>query len=137
MPDAVPPPCDEFSATPDGDLIASFRSGEARSLDVLLSRYETPLFQFLIGILRDHHQAEDALQETWCRALERLDGVDPDHFRGWLFTVAYHQAMLCKRRQKNKTEAKASLVSGHYDFVSDPTPSPLSQAEGREDAQRL
>ena len=30
------------------------------------------------------------------RALERIDGADGGHLRGWLFTVAYHQAMLTR-----------------------------------------
>src|SRR6516165_6995335 len=87
-----------MSDIPDSTLLERFRAGDERALEMLLSRYETPLFQFLVGMLRNHHQAEDVLQETFIRALERLDGVDPDHLRGWLFTVAYHQAMLLKRR---------------------------------------
>src|SRR2546421_11033696 len=87
----------------DAELLARFRSGEDAALEHLLERYEEPLFQFLVGMLRDHHQAEDVLQETVVRALERLDGVNPDHLRGWLFTVAYHQAMLTKRRQKSRS----------------------------------
>jgi RNA polymerase sigma-70 factor (ECF subfamily) len=98
--------------TSDSKLLARFRSGDEAALDILLSRYERPLFQLLVGLLRDHHQAEDALQETFVRALERLDDVDPEHLRGWLFTVAYHQALVLRRRRKTRaadplTEAAA------------------------------
>src|SRR5262245_6065301 len=86
----------------DATLLARFRAGDEQALEVLLARYEEVLFPFLLGILRDHHQAEDALQETFVRALERLDGIDPDHLRGWLFTVAYHQALLVRRRRKSR-----------------------------------
>ena len=86
----------------DAALLLRFRSGDALALDALFERYETSLFQFLLGILKDHHGAEDALQETFVRALSRLDGVDPDHLRGWLFTVAYHEALLLRRRQKTR-----------------------------------
>lgn len=89
----------------DASLLARFRAGDVRALNDLLTRYETPLFQFLVGMLRDHHAAEDVLQETFVRALERLDGVDGDHLRGWLFTVAYHQALLARRRQKSRPAA--------------------------------
>ena len=44
----------------DTDLLARIRSGDDSALDTLLARYETPVFQFLVGILRDHHRAEDA-----------------------------------------------------------------------------
>ena len=86
----------------DATLVARFRAGDARALEALLARYEAPLFQFLVGMLRDHHRAEDALQETFVRALERLDGVEPAGLRGWLFTVAYHEAMLARRRRKRR-----------------------------------
>src|ERR1700730_16155912 len=91
----------------DAALLLRFRSGDALALDALFERYESSLFQFLLGILKDPHGAEDALQETFVRALSRLDGVDPDHLRGWLFTVAYHEAMLAKRRQKRQAASEA------------------------------
>jgi RNA polymerase sigma-70 factor (ECF subfamily) len=117
----------------DAELLSRFRSGSSSALETIFERYETPLFQFLVGILRDHHQAEDALQETFVRALERLDHVDPDHLRGWLFTVAYHQAMLTRRRQK----ARMTSVDKHNGAVKDPTPAPWLQAAELDDARRL
>jgi RNA polymerase sigma-70 factor (ECF subfamily) len=122
-----------MSEDADARLIARFRSGDDSALNAILARYEVPLFQFLFGILRNHHQAEDALQETLVRALEHLDGVDGDHLRGWLFTVAYHQAMLVKRRQKKQ----AVSVEEQEGTVSDANPGPLFQVERADDARRL
>jgi RNA polymerase sigma-70 factor (ECF subfamily) len=116
----------------DAELLTRFRSGDEHALEVIFARYEDPLFHFLTGILRDHHQAEDALQETFVRALERLDGVDGDHLRGWLFTVAYHQAMLLKRRQKDPAPA-----SFRHTGVADPAPGPVSEAVREDEARRL
>src|SRR5262245_20278836 len=124
----------------DAALLSRFRSGDERALEAIFERYEAPVFQFLLGILRDHHRAEDVLQETFVRALERLDGVDPDHLRGWLFTVAYHQAMLAKRRQKTRGEiAQPLFATGDHgeEMVSDPGQGPAREAERREDAARM
>jgi RNA polymerase sigma-70 factor (ECF subfamily) len=117
----------------DGELITRFRAGDAHALEALLQRYEAPLFQFLVGLLRDHHQAEDALQETWCRALTHLDGVDWVHLRGWLFTVAYHQAMLARRRQKGRT----ACPGGPQEQLVDPASDPVIEAQKREELLRL
>jgi RNA polymerase sigma-70 factor (ECF subfamily) len=84
----------------DAELLARFRDGDYAALDPLFERYEGPVFRFLFGILKDHHQAEDALQETFVQALRHADGVNPAAFRGWLFTVAHQQAMLLKRKEK-------------------------------------
>jgi RNA polymerase sigma-70 factor (ECF subfamily) len=117
----------------DAELLSRFRSGCPSALETIFERYEVPLFQFLVGILRDHHQAEDALQETFVRALERLDNVDPDHLRGWLFTVAYHQAMLARRQHK----ARMASVDWQNGTVRDPTPAPWLLAAAQDDARRL
>jgi RNA polymerase sigma-70 factor (ECF subfamily) len=130
MPEPTPPadPLD------DAALLVRFRAGDGHALELLLRRHEAPLFQFLVGILRDHHQAEDALQETWCRALEHLDGVDLAHLRGWLFTVAYHQAMLARRRQKGRP---APGGAGEEERLPAPGPSPDVEAERRDELERL
>ena len=117
----------------DAVLLLRFRSGDARALDHLFERYEVPLFQFLLGLLKDHHRAEDALQETFVRALGRLDGVDPDHLRGWLFTVAYHEAMLQRRRQKTRA---AEALPAADDFADD-APGPYHQVARADQARRL
>jgi RNA polymerase sigma-70 factor, ECF subfamily len=117
----------------DATLLLRFQAGDEQALTDLLTHYEAALFSFLVGMLHDHHQAEDALQETFIRALERLEGVNPDHLRGWLFTVAYHQAMLCKRKQKSRP---ASGLPEAVD-VAARQPGPLQQAEREDDAGRL
>src|SRR5229473_6211059 len=104
----------------DAALLLRFRSGDSLALDELVERYEAPVFQFLLGILKDHHRAEDALQETFVRALSRLDGVDPDHLRGWLFTVAYHEALLLRRRQKTRAAEPLPATDDYADDAVDP-----------------
>jgi RNA polymerase sigma-70 factor (ECF subfamily) len=83
-------------------------------------------------VLRDPHQAEDALQETWCRALQHLEGIDAGHLRGWLFTVAYHQAMLFKRRLKTRTSPLTDQLP-----LADPAAGPASIVEQKDDIARL
>jgi RNA polymerase sigma-70 factor, ECF subfamily len=117
----------------DATLLLRFQKGNAGALTALLTRYERLLFHFLLGILRDHHLAEDVLQETFVRALQRLDGVDPAHLRGWLFTVAYHQAMLCKRKQKNRP-AQALVESVD---APTPEPGPFELVEMQDDLGRM
>jgi RNA polymerase sigma-70 factor (ECF subfamily) len=127
----LPPRANDLQ-TSDAELLTRFRAGDGQALDTLLERYESVLFPFLLGILKDHHQAEDALQETWCRALQHIDRVDWGHLRGWLFTVAYHEAMLLKRRVKARQAEEEE-----QDLVADAAPGPLLQAEQREELLRL
>jgi len=86
----------DVSDESDENLISRFRSGDKSAFNAIRTRYEIPLQRFLYGILGQ--QADEALQTTYSHALEHLDGVDGDHLRGWLFTVAYDQALLVKRK---------------------------------------
>lgn len=122
-----------MSENSDALLLARFRAGDGEALEALLVRYEVPLFQFLFGVLRDRHLAEDVLQETFVRALERIDGADGEHLRGWLFTVAYHQALLARRRQKSRPGGAPADAAP----VAEPGPGPAELAEGHDDARRL
>ena len=94
----------------DGELLGHFRAGDSAALEALFVRYEGPVFRFLFGLLRNHHAAEDALQETFVQAIRYADVVVPDNFRGWLFTVAHRQAMLLKRKAKRLPAQADDLV---------------------------
>ena len=104
----------------DTELLARFRAGDDLALDPLFERYEGPVFRFLFGIIRDHHEAEDALQETFVQALRRADDVNPEAFRSWLFSVAHQQALLSKRKAKRlPTQADEFALFSLMDRSSD------------------
>lgn len=84
----------------DADLLRLAREGDASALGLLFRRYELPVYRFLVGMLRNRDQAEDALQETFVQAIRHSDRINPDAFRGWLYTVAHRQAVLLKRKAK-------------------------------------
>jgi RNA polymerase sigma-70 factor (ECF subfamily) len=119
----------------DAELLAHFRAGDVCALEALFERYEGPVFQFLVGMLRDHHEAEDVLQETFVKALEKAGEVDGGHVRGWLFTVAYRQAMLLKRKQKRRDRGRVDDEA--LAWSASPGGDPLGHASRREEAGKL
>lgn len=57
------------------------------------------LRRFLLGMLKDEATANDALQTTFIRLLEKGHMVqEVSSLKAWLFRVAYNEAMLVKRR---------------------------------------
>lgn len=107
--------------TPDADLLSRFRTGDDAALGALYERYEGPVFRYLFSVLRDHHRAEDALQETFVQALRKAEGLDPEKFRGWLFTVAHQQAMLLLRKERRAPAPAADVLLGLVDAAEPPT----------------
>jgi RNA polymerase sigma-70 factor (ECF subfamily) len=119
----------------DAELLDHVRAGDAYALEAIFERYEEPVFRFLVGLLRDHHEAEDVLQETFVKALEKLDHVDGTKLRGWLFTVAYRQAMLLKRQQKRRDRQRVDDVAIGLSVA--PGSCPADQAADQEEWRRL
>jgi RNA polymerase sigma-70 factor (ECF subfamily) len=57
------------------------------------------LRRFLQGVLRNPDLVGDALQMTFVRAIEVGHQAQIESLKGWLFRVAYNEAMLLRRRQ--------------------------------------
>jgi RNA polymerase sigma-70 factor (ECF subfamily) len=63
-------------------------------------RWERELKAFLLGVMRDVHQIEDAYQRTCVRAMQSCESVVPATIRGWLFRIALNEARQMRRRDR-------------------------------------
>jgi len=62
--------------------------------------HQQAIRHFLLGILKDPTGAEDALQSTFIKLMEKGDTVrDRSAIKSWLFRVAFNEAMLVRRQQ--------------------------------------
>jgi RNA polymerase sigma-70 factor (ECF subfamily) len=68
---------DAGRSTEEGLLLRAGRGGDREALDRLLAMHERALFALCRGIVGQVEEAEDAVQETFLRALRALPG-----FRG-------------------------------------------------------
>ncbi|QDV37360.1 RNA polymerase sigma factor [Tautonia plasticadhaerens] len=82
---------------PAGSARASGRL-DAETVADLFAEIGPEVYRFLLGMLRDSHQAQDALQATFAKAVERGHDARPDSLRGWLFRVAFREAIDQRRR---------------------------------------
>lgn len=64
----------------------------------LFLEQEGALRRFLVGVLRDRQMANDALQNTFAKMIERGHEVQEESRKAWLFRVAFNEAMLLRRR---------------------------------------
>lgn len=65
----------------------------------LYLQYGEELRRFLLGLLRDPHLVGDCLQATFAKAVEVGHTTREESRKGWLFRVAYHEAMALRRRE--------------------------------------
>jgi RNA polymerase sigma-70 factor, ECF subfamily len=84
-------------------LLHAGRAGDRGALDELLALHERPLLALCLGILGHTQDAEDAMQETFLRALRALPGFRGDAaFRTWLFRIAVN-VCLGRRASPHRT----------------------------------
>jgi RNA polymerase sigma-70 factor (ECF subfamily) len=89
-------PADERAA--ETALLRALRAGDLTALDRLLVLHERGLFALCYGLLGHAQDAEDAVQETFLRALRALPGYRGEAtFRTWLFRIALHLCLRWKR----------------------------------------
>lgn len=67
------------------------------------------LRRFVVGVLRDREAANDVLQTVFARAIEQCQTVDTASLKGWLFTVALHEALAQRRRLEVMQKAHLKL----------------------------
>ncbi len=60
--------------------------------------FASRLKAFLLSVLRNGHQAEEALQATFAKALRQGGSVQPGKEQPWLFQVAFNEAMAIRRK---------------------------------------
>lgn len=98
LPRGAPAPS---GAEDDGPLVVASREGDHDAFRRLYERYAPAVLGFLAHRLRDHALAEDALQETFCKAFRALDTFDTKRrFGPWLSTIAENVAVDAYRRRR-------------------------------------
>jgi RNA polymerase sigma-70 factor (ECF subfamily) len=106
----------EERSTAEAALLRAVRAGDRTALEQLLALYERPLFTFCRDIVRHDEDAEDAVQETFLRALRALPGFRGEAaFRTWLYRIAVNVCLKSKAARlpiEPWDEARSSAILG-------------------------
>jgi RNA polymerase sigma-70 factor, ECF subfamily len=82
----------------DADLVARARQGDPAAFGELIDRHRTAVYRAALAALGSHADAEDAAQEAFLSAYQRLPGFRGDaSFKTWLLTIAWHHAINRRR----------------------------------------
>lgn len=71
---------------------------------------EPELRAFLLGILKDVHLAGDAFQQTALKAMQAAETARKETVRGWLFQIAFHEAISLRRTETRRSRLVNSSV---------------------------
>lgn len=88
----------------DGELVRRARAGEERAYGTLVERYMRSAYVVALSVTRRHEDAEDAAQESFLVALERLEECrSPEKFGGWFMTIVRNRSRNLVRRESLRT----------------------------------
>ena len=101
-----------FRAVEDADLIVQTRKGDVEAYNLLISRWEKRVFNYLLRIVCNREDAFDLSQDVFLKAYQNVRKLeDTSRFGPWLFRIAHNEAYshFRKRRPEGGTEDAAFL----------------------------
>ncbi len=121
-----------------GEMLAVQQDRQLEPAEVarLHDEYGERLRLFLLGVLRDPDAAAEVLQAVFVKAVEQCHAVRQATAVGWLYRVAFHEAMRLRRRESIGQRVFEQL--SRQARTSDPTEpaAPLVRAETTEAVRR-
>lgn len=94
----------------DAELICAAAEGSAPAFDRLVERHQSAVYRFARALVADPAAAEDVLQETFLAAWRHAATYRGEaSVRGWLLTIARHQAFRLRRARPLEPAEEAPL----------------------------
>jgi RNA polymerase sigma-70 factor (ECF subfamily) len=96
----------------DSTLVQQTIAGNLKAFEELVERYQKPVFNLALRMVRDPDEAEDIAQAAFLKAFEHVHTYD-DRFKffSWLYRIAMNEALSSLRQRKAfvKVEEAAHL----------------------------
>ena len=88
------------------ELLKKYQESDPQAFDEFYRRTSTLIYNYLLSILRNQTDAQDALQDTFLNIHRSVASFDPQkNALAWVFTIARHAAFKrIKKRQPNLDE---------------------------------
>jgi RNA polymerase sigma-70 factor (ECF subfamily) len=84
---------------------------DATLLVRLYDAHVLELRRFVIGVTGNADVANDVLQATFAKAVEHGHTARSESLKGWLFRVAYHEALTARRRRDSREQGNRKLAA--------------------------
>jgi len=85
----------------DATLIDQFNNGQKTAFNIIVKRWECPVYNFILRYIGDADEARDLCQKTFIRAYRNLPTLrEPDKFTSWIYQIALNT---CKDESRRRT----------------------------------
>lgn len=94
-----------FREVEDRDLIEQARRGKVEAYNVLVSRWEKRIYNYLLRLVKNREDALDLAQDVFLKAYQNLKKLeDPGRFGPWLYRIAHNEAYSALRKNRPETD---------------------------------
>ena len=101
-----------FREVEDRDLIAKARRGDVEAYNLLVSRWEKRVFNYLLRLVSNREDALDLSQDVFLKAYQNLPKLDDvERFPAWLFRIGHNEAFSPLRRLRATWRRSLGLPS--------------------------
>jgi RNA polymerase sigma-70 factor, ECF subfamily len=123
--------CSRVAESEPAAIASALRKRDPELIARLVSQYHYRLLRYLVYVTARREMAEDLVQDTWIRVLERAGQYNGrGRFEPWLFSVARNLALDYLRREPSSDAAPDDNAAASVD-------SPFTAAARSEDAARV
>jgi RNA polymerase sigma-70 factor (ECF subfamily) len=96
-----------FRAVEDADLIRQAARGNVEAYNLLVSRWEKRVYNYLLRLTRNREDALDLTQDVFLKAYQNLRKLDdPGRFAPWLYRIAHNEAYSLFRKRRPEGDAE-------------------------------
>jgi RNA polymerase sigma-70 factor (ECF subfamily) len=104
-----------FREVEDRDLILKAQRGDVDAYNLLVSRWEKRIFNYLLRLVRNREDALDLCQDVLLKVYQNLRKLeDPARFAPWMYRIAHNEAYSMLRRKKPEDD----LETAQFDLPS-------------------
>jgi len=127
-----------FSFQEEDALVTALTEGAEQAYEILIQRYQQPVFNLVCRLMNDPSDASDIVQEVFLKVFRNIG-----KFRGnsslktWIYRIAVNEAYNHRRWFARHSRKEVALAAeegtpSYADSLADPSRTPFDQAADRE-----
>jgi len=140
----TPAAVNEAAHEEDAALVAGLRAGDEYAYEVLIQRFEQPVYNLVSRLVDDPADAADVVQEVFLKVFRKIGGFRAESsLKTWIYRIAVNEARNQRRwfsRHRGKEiglEPFESEAPGPQDWLPDPGRSPYQSALDQENHELI
>lgn len=111
----------------DEALAEKAAAGDMNAFEDLVDRHRMAVYRLARSVTGNHHDADDAAQETFLRVYRALGSYDPNRpFKPWLKRITYNTSLNTVRAGKSRSRG---IVDGDLPEIADSNPAQPERME--------